>query len=169
VVLRHDNADLRLTPIGRTIGLVDDAAWESFERRRAALHEAIERAERTKVADALRRPELEFADVAARFEPPLEPHIGERVAIEIKCAGYVRRQQLAIEKAAKNERVTIPPEFDYAGIAALSREAREKLVAAQPRTLGAAGRIPGVTPSDLAIVSIFVHRATAPATVAARV
>ncbi|HTX59032.1 MAG TPA: tRNA uridine-5-carboxymethylaminomethyl(34) synthesis enzyme MnmG [Verrucomicrobiae bacterium] len=174
IVLRHDNADLRLTPIGRTAGIVDDEAWEAFVRRRAALEDGIARAERARIgpcdvagerfeggatiADALRRPSLAYGDVAARFEPPLDPVIGERVAVEIKCAGYVRRQELAIEKAAKTERVTIPERFDYAAIVALSREAREKLAAQRPRTLGAAGRIAGVTPSDVAILSLFVAR-----------
>lgn len=159
VVLRHDNADLRLTPIGRDAGLVDDAAWDAFAQRRDALHEGISRAKRTRADDMLRRPGVEFSDVADRFDPPLDPDIGERVAIEIKCTGYVRRQELAIEKAAKTERVAIPDDFDYAGIVALSREAREKLSAQRPPTLGTAGRIPGVTPADLAILGLFVHRA----------
>ena len=111
------------------------------------------------MADALRRPRLRFADVAGRFEPPLDAEIGERVAIELKCEGYVRRQETAIEKAAKTERVVIPDGFDYGGIVALSREAREKLTHQRPRTLGSAARIPGVTPADVAIVGLFVHRA----------
>ena len=110
------------------------------------------------IADALRRPALGFADVAARFDPPLEPGIGERLAIELKCEGYVRRQELAIERAAKSENATIPPDFDYAAIAALSREAREKLGSRRPRSLGMAGRIPGITPSDVAIVGLFLHK-----------
>ncbi len=110
------------------------------------------------IADALRRPGLGYADVAGAFDPHVDATIGERVAIEIKCEGYVRREELAIEKAAKRERAAIPPDFDYSGIRALSREAREKLGAMRPRTLGMAGRIPGITPSDVAIVSLFLHR-----------
>jgi tRNA uridine 5-carboxymethylaminomethyl modification enzyme len=174
VLLRHDNADTRLTPVGRDAGLVDDEAWAAFERRQATLRDGLDRARRTRVgasplageafdaastlADALRRPALRFAELRARFDPPLDPEIGERVAIEIKCEGYVHRELLAIEKAAKTDGVTIPDDFDYAAIVALSREAREKLSQQRPRTLGSAGRIPGVTPSDVAIVGLFVHR-----------
>jgi tRNA uridine 5-carboxymethylaminomethyl modification enzyme len=174
VILRHDNADARLTPVGREIGLVDDPAWNAFEARQAALRDAMTRAERSRVgverikdqqfdagatlADALRRPTLEFGDIAPHFDPPLNAEIGERATIELKVAGYVRRQEIAIERAAKTERVVIPANFDYADIVALSREAREKLSAQRPRTLGAASRIPGVTPADVAIVGLFIER-----------
>jgi tRNA uridine 5-carboxymethylaminomethyl modification enzyme len=175
VLLRHDNADLRLTPLGRDAGLIDDPTWEAFCSRRDALEGAMRSAERLRcktserleatmtVASALRRPGIEYVDVSDAFEPPLTSEIGERMALEIKIAGYVRRQELAIEKAAKMERVAIPESFDYNAIAALSREAREKLAGRRPTTLGAAGRIPGVTPADVAVLSVFVARPLAAA------
>jgi len=174
ILLRHDNADLRLTPVGRGAGLIDDGAWDAFERRRAALRFARNAAETTRLADplfggerfergstladALRRPGLEFGDVAAGFDPPLEPEIGERLAIELKCEGYARREELAIEKLRATEDARIPEDFDYSAIRALSREAREKFGRQRPRTLGMAARIPGVTPSDVAIIGLFLHR-----------
>jgi tRNA uridine 5-carboxymethylaminomethyl modification enzyme len=172
VLLRHDNADLRLSPLGHAIGLLDDEAYEAFVHRRSALEAGIAHVERTRppqllvhnnrlpagstVADALRRPEVAFADVAAYAG--LDAEVGERVAIEVKCAGYVRRQQAAIERAARDEGVAIPEDLPYGAIRALSSEAREKLARHRPATLGAAGRVPGVTPADVAVLSVMVHR-----------
>jgi tRNA uridine 5-carboxymethylaminomethyl modification enzyme len=155
------------------MGLVDDVAWEDFQNRRTALDAAAAAFRSTRigvpeirgqrfaggatVADALRRPDLQFADVAFAV-PGVPPDIGARAAIEVKFEGYVRRELLAVEKAAKSAGVGIPEDFAYEGILALSREAREKLSKQRPRTLGAAARIPGVTPSDVAVLSLYVQR-----------
>jgi len=179
VLLRHDNADVRLTPLAHDAGLIDERAWEAFRTRRDALTAGRRAAETTRIgavtigrttlspgatiADALRRPDLEFADLADRFPTPLPTAIGERVAIEVKMDGYVRRQETAIARAARDEAVALPADLDYGAIRALSREAREKLDRTRPRTLGAAGRIPGLTPADLALLSVHLHRLAAPA------
>ncbi|MDP9110702.1 MAG: tRNA uridine-5-carboxymethylaminomethyl(34) synthesis enzyme MnmG [Candidatus Eremiobacteraeota bacterium] len=174
VLLRHDNADLRLTPVGREAGLVRDGDWEAFQERSARLEAGIHQAEGSRIgsrslhgeiwpagstlADALRRPTVMFEDIAAWFKPPLPQSTGERIAIELKCAGYVARERLAVEKAIRTESAILPESLDYAKITALSREAREKLARQRPHTLGGAGRIPGVTPSDVAILSLYASR-----------
>jgi tRNA uridine 5-carboxymethylaminomethyl modification enzyme len=174
VTLRHDNADLRLTPVGHEFGSVDDASWAAFVERREALSRAMRHAERarvspacignihlaagTTVAAALRRPDVGIADVAAEFPADTDPEIAARVEIEIKMDGYVRRGQAAVDRAAADEAVALPPDLDYEAVRALSREGREKLARIRPRTLGAAARIPGITPADVALVSVHLHR-----------
>jgi tRNA uridine 5-carboxymethylaminomethyl modification enzyme len=175
LLLRHDNADERLTPIGREAGLVDDVAWEAFESRVATMHGERQRLERTKASSALlapfgaqegttlgqllRRQDSHYAQIAG--DEAIDPELGERVMVTLRYEGYIRRQAQAVERIAKAEHARIPGDFDYASCRALSREAREKLQAQQPETLGQAGRIPGVTPADIAVLSVFLHRANA--------
>jgi tRNA uridine 5-carboxymethylaminomethyl modification enzyme len=163
-----------LTPIGRQIGLVSDADYAAFCARREALRDACNLAARTRIgpikinasdlpagatiADALRRPELRFSDVARFYPAPVDPAIGVRAHIEISMEGYVKRAELAIAQAAADESRPIPANFSFAGVVQLSLEARERLERVRPRTFGSAGRIPGITPADVAVLRVFVHR-----------
>ncbi len=162
VVLRHDNADVRLSPRGRAIGLLPGEAFAAFEGRRERLEAGIVLAERTRlpqgtVAEVLRRPETIASGVAGAL--PVDAETLERVAIEIKLAGYVKRQEVAIARATRGEETTVPDDFPFAAIFALSREAREKFARYRPRSLGAAARLPGISPADVAILGVALHRA----------
>jgi tRNA uridine 5-carboxymethylaminomethyl modification enzyme len=173
VILRHDNADARLTPIGREIGLIGDERWATYLDEQAAIGAAHAQARRTKVggttigasvmppgstvAAALRRPDVDFRDVTDAL-PGVPAAIGARLEIEIKMAGYVGRQETAIARAAADESSLVPTDFDFHAVPALSLEARDKLSRVRPRTLGAAGRVPGITPADLAVLSVVLHR-----------
>ena len=172
LLLRHDNADERLTPIGRRTGLVDDETWRAFERRLETMRAERRRLEATKaapglldtwraepgttLAQLLRRQETTYTEIAG--DAAIEPELAERVVVELRYEGYIRRQAQLIERLAKAEGTGIPADFEYGACRGLSREAREKLQAARPETLGQAGRIPGVTPADLAVLSVFLHR-----------
>jgi tRNA uridine 5-carboxymethylaminomethyl modification enzyme len=172
LLLRHDNADERLTPVGREAGLVDDESYERFCARMDALALRRKRLGSTRAtrgecerfgaqngatyAELLRRPAIEYRDL---FPDDIDADsIGERAAIEIKYEGYIKRQGLEVERLSKAEHVAIPEGFDYESCRALSREAREKWSAQRPSTLGQAGRIPGITPADTAVLAVFIHQ-----------
>jgi len=175
VVLRHDNADLRLSPLGFEIGLLPEEAHAAFVERSARLEGGLRQAQVTRIkrrdlprlagavsaADALRRPDVCFTDIAPLL--PLGEEIGERVEIELKLEGYVKRQGLAIERARRAEEVLVPDGFAFEGVPSLSREAREKFLRHRPRSLGAASRIPGISPADVEILGVSLHRARAAA------
>lgn len=180
LLLRQDNADARLTPIGREAGLVDDARWEVFSRKRDAIKRERERLASTfvrpsdvriqqelgvRVADGklsledlLRRPDVSYADIArAAGNGHVPPDVAEQIELEARYAGYIERQGIQVRQAAGMEEFKIPEEIDYHGVKAISHEAREKLSRVRPVTLGQASRVPGVTPADVAMLSILIQ------------
>ena len=183
LVLREDNADLRLTETGRRLGLVDDARWAAFCTKR----EAIEREEQrlkstwvrpsTPIGDALAqrygtplaheynllnllsRPEIDYAGLTALTgATEIDPQVAEQVEIKVKYAGYIDRQQEEIEKLRASENVRLPVDIDYPGISGLSKEIQSKLTQARPETLGQASRIPGVTPAAISLLMIHLKK-----------
>ena len=178
--LRQDNADERLTPIGREYGLVDDDRWALFCRDREVKQAELHRLETTsiKLADLraaapegaelgeiggsaielMRRPYISYdliAKVIGRGEG-VTPAMAQRIETEIRYAGYIAREERIIRDIQRHENVKIPDDLDYAPIETMTLESREKLTKIRPRTLAQAGRIPGVSPSDLAQLSIVL-------------
>jgi len=184
--LREDNADARLTPVGREMGLVDEARWSRFnakqeaverERQRLgalwatpgnALGREVEQAlgvtlsRETNVLDLIKRPELDYARLMQ--VPSLGPGVGdaqvaEQVEIGVKYAGYLDRQREEIERQQRHEHTAIPAGFDYGGVRGLSAEVTQKLERVQPATIGQAQRIPGMTPAAISLLLVHLERA----------
>ncbi len=165
LLLRHDNADQRLMPVGWRIGSVDAATWQRFQDKMAAIARLQEylrqhRREGLTLEQWLRRPEVSWETLRERH-PPLQqwdgrPEVVEQVVIDAKYSGYIQRQAAEIERFRKLEDQAIPPHFDYDAVPQLRYEAREKLRRVRPASLGQASRISGITPADLAVLLIYL-------------
>jgi len=182
LLLREDNADQRLTPIGRRIGLVPDARWQRFCRRQEALQAGRTRLQGMRIGPAdqaaaerlglgtlqnalsleevLRRPEIHVGDLEFLDEElaALDGGVREQLEIEVKYAGYIRRQIDQVERFRRTEDLPIPADFVYRGLPGLSSEVQEKLEAVRPLNLGQAARIPGITPAAMAILAVLLRR-----------
>ena len=185
LLLREDNADLRLTEMGRQLGLVDERRWRAFAAKREAIERETQRLQEvwigpaqlrtvdappivqetltrdSSAAELLRRPELSYADLMTLpgVGPGADdPQVAEQVEIQIKYAGYIERQRRDIERQRRHEQWRLPDDLDYAEVPGLSREAREKLQRNRPCTLGQAGRLPGLTPAAVSLLLVHLKR-----------
>jgi len=164
LLLRHDNADRRLTPIGHCAGLVDDARWQRYSAKQAAIVRASELLESTRfeqgsLSKLLRRPETTWPEVVAHC-PQLaaaSAEVAEQVTHDAKYSGYIARQEIDVQRQRRLAEKRIPQGFNFAAIAQLRVEAREKLTRVQPRSLAQAGRISGITPADLALLMVHLQ------------
>jgi len=186
LVLREDNADLRLTGKGRELGLVDDARWAAFSAKREAIeaeqlrlrstwvqptseagkafaaHFATPLTREYNLLDLLRRPEVDYqtlTQLTGVAEIPADA--AEQVEIHTKYAGYIERQQDEIDKLRQNEQTLLPEDLDYAALNGLSKEISQKLASIRPQTLGQASRIPGVTPAAISLLLIHLKKRNA--------
>ncbi|MGA3169427.1 MAG: tRNA uridine-5-carboxymethylaminomethyl(34) synthesis enzyme MnmG [Chthoniobacteraceae bacterium] len=166
--LRQDNADFRLTPRGRATGLVDNRRSQRFEQKRAALHNLESEAPRLRIDGMeltrwLKRSDSTYTALPAEMRAAWPDQVWEQLETNLKYEGYIAREQLAITKAEAGQAIPLPLGLDYTTLPGLRCEARQKLAAIRPLTFGQAARISGITPADLAIVQIWLRKASAPA------
>jgi tRNA uridine 5-carboxymethylaminomethyl modification enzyme len=171
LTLREDNADLRLTEEGRRLGVVDDARWEAFSRKRDAVAAEQERLrytyvsaglrQKTSILDLLRRPENTYASLLP--ESPTAPDVAEQVEVQAKYEGYIERQKTEVARRKRLESQPLPAELDYAQVRGLSIEVQQKLNRHRPETLGQASRISGITPAAISLLLVHLKRGFEPA------
>lgn len=185
LLLREDNADMRLTAKGRSLGLVDEQRWQAFSQKREQVEQELQRLKTTfltpdkvdsEVAEEvlkkqlqkdtslfglLQRPEVDYAGLLKlnpESQSDLADDVVEQVEIQCKYAGYIKRQLDEIEKQKRHENKLIPDNFNYRAITSLSSEVMEKLIKSQPQTIGQAGRIPGVTPAAISLILVYLKK-----------
>jgi len=184
LILREDNADLRLTEIGRQLGIVDDNRWQAFNEKREAIvceqqrlqqawvrpeTEAASRANsylknaitrEYRAMELLKRPEVNYQQVIdiLAIETVNDPAVAEQVEIQAKYAGYIDRQHQEIAKQQRHEHTKLPNNMDYDQVNGLSSEVKQKLKATQPSTIGMAARIPGITPAAISLLLVHIKR-----------
>jgi len=167
LLLRHDNADRRLTPLGREIGLIDDARWKLYEQKVAEIARVQHYLETHFDASGsylkrLRRPETTWQEILVLLSNPPElldvsPDVAEQVSTDAKYCGYVVRQEVEIHRNLRLGSRHIPDDIDYNLVPHLRVEAKEKLAKFRPRDFSQAGRISGITPADLAVILIYLE------------
>ena len=162
LLLRQDNADMRLSQLGYNIGLLPERNYRKFRKRQERFETELARLRSVRVEgqlleQMLRRSDVRYQDLPSR-DDSLEKEIIDQIEIEIKYAGYIDRQELEIEKFKSLESKRIPDAFDYAEIPSLRTEARVKLSKIRPATLGQAARISGVSPADVSLVMVWLKR-----------
>ncbi|HTQ38916.1 MAG TPA: tRNA uridine-5-carboxymethylaminomethyl(34) synthesis enzyme MnmG [Pirellulales bacterium] len=162
--LRQDNADRRLTPLGRQIGLVNDVRWQQFERKQTAMARVlallqITKSGETQLAKLLRRPEIGWADLVAQLPElaQVPDEVARSIEYDLKYAGYVERQDLEVSRLRRLQEKRIPASFDYSCLVQLRTEAREKFARVRPMSLAQASRISGITPADVAVLLVHLE------------
>jgi len=162
LLLRQDNADMRLSRIAREVGLLNDRNFEAFEKKEEAIFEELKRVSRERegqysMEQLLKRPEIRYDDLPKKLEG-IDPEVAQQVEITIKYAGYIERQEQEIAKFRSLEERQIPAWLDYELIPSLRTEAKQKLKEIRPQTLGQASRISGISPADVSLVMVWMKR-----------